>query len=98
MCAVLQPEFPLSPELHELPCDSQGNVTGNEALEIGRYALRAGEFLRGRCWLERGARTKNIRANEVPAISYLMGWGVKQNQAVGFLWILNLWKSSRDLW
>jgi len=27
-----------------------------------------------------------------------MGWGVKQNQAVGFLWILNLWKSSRDLW
>jgi hypothetical protein len=96
--AVLQPEFPLAPELHELSCDSQLNVTGNEALEIGRYALRAGEFLRARCWLERGARTKNIRANEVLAISYLMGWGVKQNQAVGFLWILNLWKSSRDLW
>jgi len=96
--AVLQPEFPLSPALHELSCDSQVNVTGNEALEIGRYALRAAEFLRGRCWLERGARTKNIRANEVLALAYLMGWGVKRNQTVGFLWILNLWKSSRDLW
>ena len=95
---LLQSEFPLLPAMPELPCDSQVKVTGDEALEIGMYAMRAAEFLRGRCWLERSARTKNTRANEVLAVAYLMGWGVKQNQAVGFLWILNLWKSSRDLW
>jgi hypothetical protein len=95
---LLQPESPLFPALHELPCDSQKDRTGDEALAIGSYALRAAEFLRGRCWLERAARTKNIRANEILALAYMMGWGVKQNQAVGFLWTLNLWKSSRDLW
>ena len=96
--AVLQPEFRLAPGLHELPCDSKLDISGEEALEIGRYALRAAEFLRGRCWLERGARTKNVRANEVLALAYLMGWGVKQNQQVGFQWFLNIWKSSKDLW
>jgi hypothetical protein len=96
--AILQPESALLPGQHGLPCASNGPVEATEALEIGRYAMRAGELVRGRCWLQRSAQDGNVRAKELLAVAYIFGLGLEKNEHSGYVLLENVWESTRDLW
>ena len=55
--------------------DNTGVYDAGLALEIGKFALRNGEFLRGRCWINHSAvLNQNPRAVVLLGILYLMGW------------------------
>jgi hypothetical protein len=87
--AILLPEHALLPSDAVRPCDdTKEDDTGTGisdpivALEIGRFALRAGEFTRGHCWISHsGTLNQNPRAMVLIGIIHLMGWrGPKDSQ------------------
>jgi hypothetical protein len=96
--AILQPESVLLPGRHELACNSGEQVQSDEAVEIARYALRAGDFVRGRCWLQRGAADSNVRANELLGVAYIFGLGIPRDEHSGYVVLENVWEKTRDLW
>jgi hypothetical protein len=51
--AILQPEYPLTPADAERPCSETKQITdANTAVEIGKFAFRAGEIDRAGCWID----------------------------------------------
>lgn len=94
--AILLPEHPLSGRDAMLPCDveKEWKVDGSGSdvkdgvlsLEIGRYALRRGEFARGACWIAHSAFMdhENPRAMVIMGILNLMGWYVPRNPERAF--------------
>jgi len=85
--AILLPEHPLTLDPTR-PCDdSKEDDTGTgvtdpvAALEIGRFALRRGEYKRGHCWINHSAYLdKNPRAMTLLGVIHLMDWGSKDPQ------------------
>jgi hypothetical protein len=94
--AILLPEHPLSLKDAMLPCDnekeSQVNGAGSDlkdgtlSLEIGRYALRRGEFERGHCWINHSASVdyQNPRAMVIMGVINLMGWARPKDPQLAF--------------
>lgn len=96
--AILLPEHDLSWKDAMLPCDdekeSKVNGAGSDvndgilSLEIGRFALRRGEFARGHCWINHSASTaatyQNPRAMVIMGILHFMGWDVPKDEQLGF--------------
>jgi hypothetical protein len=82
--AILMPGgHPLTHEDAGRPCDdakeddrdNTGVYDAGLALEIGKFALRNGEYLRGRCWINHSAvLNQNPRAVVLLGILHLMGW------------------------
>jgi hypothetical protein len=82
--AVLQPEAPLTRDDAKLPCNATAKVTDAEALEIGKYALRAADFVRGRCWINRSAQMGNLRARAIRGLASIQAWGMPQDANAAF--------------
>jgi hypothetical protein len=104
--AILLPEHPLSSSDAMRPCDnakeddkgSTGVYDPILALEIGRFALRRGEYLRGRCWLSQSAAIDyNSRAVVIYGVLNLMGWAVPKDPALAFRYFDGVFKT-RDPW
>jgi hypothetical protein len=81
--AILMSRRSLSSEVAMQPCDdakeddpdNTGVKNPGLSLEIGKFALRNGEYLRGRCWINHSAvLNQNPRAVVLLGILYLMGW------------------------
>ena len=94
--AILLPEHALSLKDAMLPCDVEKewkqDGSGSDikdgvlSLEIGRYALRRGEFARGACWINHSAYEdhENPRAMVILGILHLMGWYVPKDPQHAF--------------
>ena len=91
--AILLPEHPLSLKDAMRPCDdtkeddtSTGINDSAVALEIGRYALRRGEFHRGHCWISHsGYLTHDYpRAMVILGIIHFMGWLGPKDEHLAF--------------
>lgn len=93
--ALLQPETALTPEAAKLPCDAKADIDAQTALEIGKFAIRAAEYPRGKCWFERSAALGNVRAQVLLGESYREGWSVPKDLETGFK---HLMKASADPW
>ena len=86
--AILMPGTTLTHEDAARPCDdareddrdNTGVYDAGLALEIGKFALRNGEFRRGRCWINHSAvLNQNPRAVVLLGILHLMGWTVPKD-------------------
>jgi len=91
--ALLRPVRPLTPKEAVLPCDfareddrdNTGVSDPELALEIGKFALRNGEFQRGHCWinhsgvLTQDSPAQSSRAHVIMGVMYLMGWSVPKD-------------------
>ena len=86
--AILRPVRSLTPKEAVLPCDfareddrdNTGVYDAGLALEIGKFAFRNGEFLRGQCWINHSAvLNQNPRAVVILGVMYLMGWSVPKD-------------------
>jgi hypothetical protein len=87
--AILMPGgHPLTHEDAGRPCDdakeddrdNTGVYNAGLALEIGKFALRNGELLRGRCWINHSAvLNQNPRAVVLLGIMYLLGWSLPKD-------------------
>jgi len=89
--AILLPEHPLSLKDAMRPCDAEKEFRqdgagtdikdGTLSLEIGRFALRRGEFARGACWMNHSATVdyQNPRAMVILGIINMMGWYVPKD-------------------
>ena len=104
--AVLLPEHPLTLDPMR-PCDAskidERDNTGVDdpvaALEIGKFALRRGEFLRGRCWINHsGVLNYNSRAVTLMGVIYMMGWSVPKDPAHAFRYFDSVGFQTHDLW
>jgi hypothetical protein len=84
--AILQPEYPLTPADAKRPCAETKQITDpNTALEIGKFAFRAGEIDRGGCWIDYSIEPlRNIRANVIRGMLSFLGLGVAKDPAEGF--------------
>lgn len=94
--AILLPEHDLAWKDAMLPCDVEkewkvdGSGTdikdGVLSLEIGRFALRRGEFARGACWINHSATVdyQNPRAMVIMGILHMMGWYVPKDPQHAF--------------
>ena len=86
--ALLMSGKSLSREVAMQPCDdakeddrdNTGVYNAGLALEIGKFALRNGEFLRGRCWINHSAiLNQNPRAVVLLGVMHLMGWALPKD-------------------
>lgn len=86
--AILMPGIHLTQEDAALPCDdakeddrdNTGVINAGFALEIGKFAWRNGEYLRGRCWINHSAvLNQNPRAVVLLGLMHLMGWTVPKD-------------------
>jgi hypothetical protein len=94
--AILLPEHELSWQDAVRPCDAEKEDKVNGAgtdikdgvlsLEIGRFALRRGEFARGFCWINHSAYLTqgNPRPMVILGILNLMGWYFPKNPQRAF--------------
>ena len=94
--AILLPEHPLRLKDATRPCDNEKESKvdgagsdikdGTLSLEIGRYALRRGEFERGHCWINHSASVdyQNPRAMVIMGIINLMGWARPKDPQLAF--------------
>ena len=109
--AVLQPEYLLLPTEFKWPCDSPKEATDPEAdlikdiretspgdsTDIGKYAIKAGEFERGICWLKRGAALGSTRAVVILGALHQDGIGVPKNPKAAFVYYNSI-ASKWDPW
>jgi hypothetical protein len=105
--AVLLPEHELLPEDAVRPCDdakeddkdNTGVYDPVLSLEIGRFALRRGEYLRGRCWINHSAvLNANPRAVVLLGVLYLMGWTFPKDAHQAFHYFDGGGFRQRDPW
>ena len=104
--AILLPEHALLPKDAMLPCDDtkeDDKGTGVDdpivALEIGRFALRRGEFARGHCWINHSAYLNgNSRAVILLGVIHLMGWLGPKDPALAFKYFDGGGFKQRDPW
>lgn len=94
--ALLQPDMPLLEKYAYQSCEFP---LANEkvALEIARYAYRAGDIERGNCWTSAASEMGSGHANALLAVGYQMGWRGPKNDVKAF-GMLKLMLSKRDPW
>jgi hypothetical protein len=96
--AILLPEYALTPKDAKRACHDPYVLDRNTALEIARFAYRAGDMKRGDCWLLTSEALNNTRARVIYATTFLYGWqGTAKDEAKGF-GMLKLLMSTRDPW
>jgi hypothetical protein len=82
-----------------LPCDDTKDDDGldikdpNVAVEIGRYALRKGEFARGHCWLNHSAYLGSQDGIVLLGVVQLMGWGRPKDDKAAFKFFNGAYRS-----
>ena len=96
--AVLQPSNAITREQAKLPCNSMATVTDVEALEIGKYALRAAQFERGHCWAKRSADAGNLHATVVLGVCAFFGWGTPKDLKAAYDYFAPFMKNPTDAW
>jgi hypothetical protein len=73
-----------------MPCDIKTKASdfsvqdAGLALEIGKFALRRGEYARGFCWINQSGNLKNHRAFVIMGVIHLMGWGVPVDKNLAY--------------
>lgn len=90
--AILLPEHPLTLDPMRACDDSKEDDTGTGvtdpivALEIGRFALRRGEYKRGHCWINHSAYLGDHypRAMVILGIMHFMGWDGPRDEHLAF--------------
>jgi hypothetical protein len=107
--AFLRADDPVTVKQAKLPCDdvleSSPNGSGADpsitdgavALEIGRFAIRMGDYARGHCWVSASAELGNKRAKVLYGVIYMMGWGVPKDPKKAFDFINGEFRT-RDFW
>ena len=97
--AILIQVHPLPYRDALLPCDDTKDDDGlsikdpNVALEIGRYALRKGEFARGHCWVNHTAYLGSKDAEALLGVIYLMGWGRPKDEVKAYKFFNGAYRS-----
>ncbi len=97
--AILMQQHPLPSQDALLPCDDTKDDDGlsikdpNVALEIGRYALRRGEFARGHCWLNHSAYLGSKDGEVLLGVIHLMGWGSPKDEKGAFKFFMDVYRS-----
>jgi hypothetical protein len=94
--ALLQPDYPILEKDAVRPCPTP-LITEKVALEIARYAYRAGEIERGNCWTMKAAGLGSYRARVLEAVGYQMGWRGPRNDTRAF-GELQLIQSHKEPW
>ena len=83
--AILLPEAPLLATDSKLARHEQSITDAATALEIARFAYRAGEMKRGDCWLLAAMGLGSVRAKVIDATIFIHGWqGTPKDPARGF--------------
>ena len=95
--AFLQPDMPLLVKDSKRSCRDNLGINGKTALEIARFAYRAGDIERGNCWTMSAVESGNARARVLLAISYQMGWRGPKDDARAFF-ILKTYQNEKDAW
>jgi len=101
--AILMQQHPLLARDAILPCDDTKDDDGlsikdpNVALEIGRYALRRGEYARGHCWLNHSAYLGSEDGKVLLGVIHLMGWGSPKDDQAAFKFFDGSYRSG-DAW
>jgi hypothetical protein len=67
------------------------------ALDIGRFALRTGDFVRGHCWVGRSGDLGTGRAKVMMGVIYMMGWYGPKNPELAFRYFSGEYRS-KDYW
>ena len=94
--ALLQPDYALTPKDARRACHDPYVLDVNTALEIARFAYRAGDMKRGDCWLITSGELGNTRAKVIYATTFLYGWqGTTKDEAKGF-GMLKMFMSTKD--
>ncbi len=105
--AVLLAEHPLSAADAMRPCDdakeddkdNTGVYDPVLSLEIGKFALRRGEYLRGRCWINHSAvLNANPRAVVLLGLMFQMGWTFPKDPVKAFQYFDGGGFKARDPW
>ena len=105
--AILLPEHAISKEDAMRPCDdakeddpkNTGITDPVLSLEIGRFALRRGEFMRGRCWINHsGILNYNPRAVTIMGVLFMMGWTVQKDPVHAFKFFDSVGFQTHDVW
>ncbi len=97
--AILMQAHPLLYRDALLPCDDTKDDDGlsikdpNVALEIGRYALRRGEFTRGHCWINHTAYLGSKDAEVLLGVIYLMAWGRPKDEVKAYKYFNGAYRS-----
>jgi len=102
--AILQPEHPLTLDPTR-PCDDRkeddtgtGVTDPVTALEIGKFALRRGEYARGHCWINHSAYLGSVRGAVLLGIMHLMGWNGPKDPKLAFHYFDGGGFRQRDPW
>jgi len=93
--AILQPEHPLTPKDSKRACNDPYVIDENVALEIGKFAYRAGEIPRGNCWTRKAAMLNSTRGRILLALGWHTGWQGPKDDAK-FFGMLKMYEHERD--
>lgn len=105
--AILLSDYALSSADAMRPCDDAKEDDKNNtgvydpvlSLEIGKFALRRGEYLRGRCWINHSAvLNANPRAVVLLGVMFEMGWTFPKDPARAFQYFDGGGFKQRDPW
>jgi hypothetical protein len=96
--AILQPAAAITRDEAKLPCSTTAHISDVDALEIGKYALRAAQFDRGHCWAKRSADAGNLHAKVILGVCALMGWGTPKDPKAAFDYFAPFFKNPTDAW
>jgi hypothetical protein len=82
--AILRREHPTTARMDQLPCAASTGIDAIQAMEIGRYAIRAADYTRGFCWVKRSAEMGSSRGMALSGMAFMLGWGTPKDPNAAF--------------